>query len=589
MLVEMRSQDGNGSQDGRYGYGIYYNPTNGLTLEISDGTPGWDRFNSWGESLVEGQWQHIALVWRAVDSEAELFVNAESQGVKTGAVKSIDYFSDHDLVVGATANIFGSNAIPVNGLIDEVRVWNKSRLQTEIDDSYLSELEGTEEGLVGYWNMNSSVTDISLSEADLEIINETIFSEDVPFSLNENTFTLITQIESPFPSEEETAGWADDIYANGSAAGPGSCGATIAQCGCALASMSMLAQSYGVTTAVDGSDVNPGNMNAWLESNDGYAPGGNIKWFKALDYLGEQVGSTIERSFTMIGHNVMSSTLLNEFLADEGPAISFSEAEGHYFLNREQLDEGEGYKVADPYWYNTKTTNDEVDESEFIQGYKNTIDKSNFFAFAEAAVSPRAIEITLESPAELLLTDSEGNRLGYDQETGDLFNEITSGSYDQSEGIYTLLDAAPDHLAKKMMVLNASADSYTLEVIGTGEGEYTLSIDTRDGDGGSYSEVFVVDTEVGQVDEYQVLFGEVPERTVGEILQDIRDEAQSLKKLQKRYITLKTKTIERLYDRDRIRLAKLFAYFLGRYANRLDSEEGDRIVELLEELKPLLK
>ncbi len=52
---------------------------------------------------------------------------------------------------------------------------------------------------------------------------------------------------------------------------------TIGQRGCALTSVAMLLSGYGVKTP-EGEDVNPENLNTWLNDNKGFADDGDISW-----------------------------------------------------------------------------------------------------------------------------------------------------------------------------------------------------------------------------------------------------------------------------------------------------------------------
>ena len=62
--------------------------------------------------------------------------------------------SSHNLAIGARYEDGTAWAYYFNGLIDEVRIWNVARTQDEIQAAMSHHLEGTEEGLVGYWRMD---------------------------------------------------------------------------------------------------------------------------------------------------------------------------------------------------------------------------------------------------------------------------------------------------------------------------------------------------------------------------------------------------------------------------------------------------
>jgi hypothetical protein len=57
----------------------------------------------------------------------------------------------------------------------------------------------------------------------------------------------------------------------------GTSGQTIGQMGCAMTCTAMILKYYGV-------DVNPGTLNAWLSSHNGYTPDGSIYWGVATNY-----------------------------------------------------------------------------------------------------------------------------------------------------------------------------------------------------------------------------------------------------------------------------------------------------------------
>lgn len=69
----------------------------------------------------------------------------------------------------------------------------------------------------------------------------------------------------------------------------GSCTGCICSSGCALTSAVMVLRYYGVTTGIDGFEVNPGNLNDWLNGQpDGYIGKGKINWEAITRYSGSK-------------------------------------------------------------------------------------------------------------------------------------------------------------------------------------------------------------------------------------------------------------------------------------------------------------
>ncbi|MDA3868030.1 MAG: peptide-N-glycosidase F-related protein [Salinivirgaceae bacterium] len=118
-------------------------------------------------------WYHIAAVYDL--NTMKIYVNgilqstANAQGTPT-------------LGEGQVMNIGDNPTWPgrfFNGKMDEIRIWNVARTETEIQESMSTELDGTESGLVAYWNMNEG-TGTSIADG----------------SANENTGTLLGMDET---------------------------------------------------------------------------------------------------------------------------------------------------------------------------------------------------------------------------------------------------------------------------------------------------------------------------------------------------------------------------------------------------------
>lgn len=105
------------------------------------------------EEVIEGSWKHIAVV---VDRAGEmvLYVN----GVATNSVDvsategTIEGTLPFNLAQDGTGN-YGSK---YDGYIDEVRVWNTVRTETELRNTMCAGLSGDEDGLLAYWDFNES-------------------------------------------------------------------------------------------------------------------------------------------------------------------------------------------------------------------------------------------------------------------------------------------------------------------------------------------------------------------------------------------------------------------------------------------------
>jgi hypothetical protein len=97
-------------------------------------------------SIPVRTWVHCA--WVKDSTTAKLYINGQLD--KSGTIGNIYSTSGVKSTIGA----LDGPAQFVDGKIDEVRIWNDVRTQTEIEDNMFTELTGSESGLVGYWKFN---------------------------------------------------------------------------------------------------------------------------------------------------------------------------------------------------------------------------------------------------------------------------------------------------------------------------------------------------------------------------------------------------------------------------------------------------
>ena len=155
--------------------------THGFAVELQLSANGTQNDNVlWDVDLGTGEWKHLAVTFNASSSESELWVDGVSQGVKQHSISSI-LDSSAEFRIGGRF----SNGIPVDGLMDDVRVWDDVRTEAEIIANKDNELIGSETNLVGYWKLNNDATDETANGNDLTNNNSVLFSSDVPFPVNE--------------------------------------------------------------------------------------------------------------------------------------------------------------------------------------------------------------------------------------------------------------------------------------------------------------------------------------------------------------------------------------------------------------------
>jgi len=343
---------------------------------------------------------------------------------------------------------------------------------------------------------------------------------------------LYTQQPSDYPSEAETDSWYDQPYAAGegnNADDPGRCGLTIEDCGCALASIVMLAQYYDVRRDRDGKIIQPLNLNNWLLENSGYAINGNIIW------------SAVDR-YTKNGlvyhspHNDANNySILEKYVADDAEQIPvIAQAMGHFFVIDSKVGNGK-YTVRDPYYFETKTLNDPVNVLNRVRKYNNKFSSLRVFKQGSGSlVYTPYLTYSLGSPAELLLTDSYGRRLGKDPRTGEEFREIPGGVYYEEfiGNPVNEISFENSDPTKVLVVPNAGSGEYQLEVIGTGSGKYTLISTYSDTDGESGDSKFESITAEGNVAFYRSVYNSedatesiIEEETIETLLIDLKESA----------------------------------------------------------------
>ena len=100
-----------------------------------------------------------------------------AQGTDAGTQTSI-VNSTAAFVIGT----FDGGTDYLDGLIDDVRIWNAIRSATDIANARSAQLLGSETNLQGYWRLNNNYTDLTSNNNTLTASGSPVFSTDVPFT-----------------------------------------------------------------------------------------------------------------------------------------------------------------------------------------------------------------------------------------------------------------------------------------------------------------------------------------------------------------------------------------------------------------------
>ena len=131
------------------------NGSNGYTLRLNQDAPytglGFDELETNNSVLDPNQWYHIAAVKNS--NGRRLYVNGLEVNLSGNP---LNVNSNNDPI--RIASDFGGRFF--QGRIDEVRIWNISRSEIEINSNMEGSLSGNEDGLIAYYNFNEGIDNI---------------------------------------------------------------------------------------------------------------------------------------------------------------------------------------------------------------------------------------------------------------------------------------------------------------------------------------------------------------------------------------------------------------------------------------------
>ncbi len=129
-----------------------------LVFFYRDTANAWHYFRSNDDVFATGVWHHVAVTYTfGTGSLIALYVDGvlKPGTWRTGNGNAAPKVNSDPLWIGAS---YGPST-PFSGQIDDVRIWNWIRSQSQIRSSMEVHLTGAEPGLVGYWDFNDAITD----------------------------------------------------------------------------------------------------------------------------------------------------------------------------------------------------------------------------------------------------------------------------------------------------------------------------------------------------------------------------------------------------------------------------------------------
>ena len=112
--------------------------------------------NTWeeaftGQVMNVNQWHHVAAV--VDDGEIILYIDGQANASHSFSGNP-SHSTDMPINIGGSPGFGGRHFI---GVLDEIRIWNDARSQSEILDNMTEDLTGSEENLVAYFPMNEGM------------------------------------------------------------------------------------------------------------------------------------------------------------------------------------------------------------------------------------------------------------------------------------------------------------------------------------------------------------------------------------------------------------------------------------------------
>lgn len=143
------------------------------------------------QSVPLGRWVHVAASM-TINTSGQIYINGVAvPGTYTNGTTTA-FGNTGDLAIGRRPD---SATEYLDARVEEVRIWNDIRTQTEIRDNMYQQLTGSEANLVGYWKLDGNFNDSSPSGNNLTAQNSATATT-VDNAFHDTEYGIITDVTS---------------------------------------------------------------------------------------------------------------------------------------------------------------------------------------------------------------------------------------------------------------------------------------------------------------------------------------------------------------------------------------------------------
>lgn len=280
---------------------------------------------------------------------------------------------------------------------------------------------------------------------------------------------------APYDGQEPY--WEDTTYDNGGQldlwCDDNGDGAKMYECACALTSASMVANYYGLTKTPLGIDLNPGYLNVHAEEilySGGYSgfDGGNFRW----SFLGNfssyvhQIYPDQQKIEQPVREN-FSVERVKQLIDGGRPVILKVNGGSHWVVVKGYDPDDNRLIINDPFYPDPP-----LGKYTYLDERYTPVASGSMIIYEKTESDYRYLEFATGSQNHLLVEDENGNKTGFDPQTGQIVKQIPNSDYaldeyygqPTSEGIYYLTIKLPQDSTFSLQVLSQDGQPHDVQV-----------------------------------------------------------------------------------------------------------------------------